>query len=110
MDHLKSDDNTKFTGNFQPHNGILPKQPKSVGPGQYPGANSSSFGAQVFSNHKNLQTYSFGLPDNRSKNAKKHPESKRFKTPGPGAYPNALTPSVGAQSLSKQACNHFCIP
>ena len=65
MDHLKSDDNTKFTGNFQPHNGILPKQPKPVGPGQYPGANSSSFGAQVFSNHKNLQTYSFGLPDNR---------------------------------------------
>jgi hypothetical protein len=100
MDHLKSDDNTKFKGNLQPHNGILPKQPKAIGPGQYPGANSSSFGAQVFSNHKNLQTYSFGLPDNRSKNAKKHPETKRFKTPGPGAYPNALTPSVGAQSLS----------
>ena len=100
MDHLQSHDATKFTGNLQPHNGILPKQPKPVGPGQYPGANLSSFGNQIFSKDKNLQTYSFGLPDNRSKNAKKHPESKPFLTPGPGSYPNCLTPSIGAQSLS----------
>ena len=104
---MKSNDSTKFTGALQPHNGKVPEQPKPVGPGEYPGACLSSIGKQNLSRHKSQVTYSFGLPENRSRNRTRgDPLERQIKytssLPGPGQYMGALTPSVGPQVDSRR--------
>jgi hypothetical protein len=107
MDHLKSNDNTAFTGDLQPHNGKSPRHVKPPGPGEYPGAAASSIGAQFASNRKNELTYSFGLPDNRSKHRTRgDPLERHLKytssLPGPGQYKGALVDAIGPQFDSRR--------